>query len=256
MRLWDNAGALKRINSSLYLLAGIGLVAAAVMWMMNSPYFPVKLVKIDGQLQRLSAAQLQQTASQHIRGNIFKADLNEARQAFEALPWVAKAEVRRLWPDTVQIQVVERKPVARWEGGGLVDSEGKGFDAPSDENFPIFAGTPGMRKIMVDEFAEFQAILAPTGQSISRMDYSPRSSRVLTLGNGIQLHLGRNEASMRLRRFVQAWHEILKDRAADIRYVDLRYRDGFAVRYRQGADNEGNDNENDNETTPRNQAAD
>ena len=78
MRLWDNAGALKRINSSLYLLAAVGLIAAAVMWMMNSPYFPVKLVKIDGDLRRLSATQLQQTAQRHIRGNIFKADLNEA----------------------------------------------------------------------------------------------------------------------------------------------------------------------------------
>ena len=139
MRLWDNAGALKRINSSLYLLAAVGLIAAAVIWMMNSPYFPVKLVKIDGDLHRLSATQLQQTAHRHIRGNIFKADLNEARQAFETLPWVAKAEVRRIWPDTVQIRVEERQPVARWEGGGLVDSEGKGFDAPTDENFPVFA---------------------------------------------------------------------------------------------------------------------
>ena len=52
MRFWDNAGALKRIYSSLYLLAGVGLIAVVVMWMMNSPYFPVKLVKIDGRLYR------------------------------------------------------------------------------------------------------------------------------------------------------------------------------------------------------------
>lgn len=235
MRLWDNAGALKRINNSLYVLAGIGLLAVAVMWMMNSPYFPVKLVKIDGQLHRLDAAQLQQTARLHIRGNIFKADLNEARQAFEALPWVSRAEVRRLWPDTVQIHVVERQPVARWASGGLVDSEGKAFDAPSDETFPIFAGASGMRKIMVDEYMQFRAILAPTSLGITRMEYSTRSARVVMLDNGIRLHLGRNDAPVRLRRFVQAWHEVLKERAEDIQYVDLRYKDGFAVRYRQGA---------------------
>ena len=231
MRLWDNAGALKRINSSLHLLAGIGFAAAAVMWMMNSPYFPVKLVKIDGELHRLSTAQLQQTAHRHIRGNIFKADLNEARQAFETLPWVARAEVRRIWPDTVQIRVEERQPVARWEGGGLVDSKGEGFDAPTDENFPVFAGTSGMRKIMVDEFAEFQAILAPGNLKIVRMDYSMRSARELTLDNGIRLYLGRSSAPERLRRFVRAWQEVLHGQAAAIRYVDLRYRDGFAVGY-------------------------
>jgi len=130
--------------------------------------------------------------------------------------------------------------VARWEGGGLVDSEGKGFDAPTDENFPVFAGTPGMRKIMVEEFMEFQAILAPTNLKISRMDYSSRSSRELALENGIRLHLGRVDAQDRLRRFVQAWHEILKERAADVQYVDLRYKDGFAVRYKQGAADEDN----------------
>ena len=87
---------------------------------------------------------------------------------------------------------------------------------------------------------EFQAILAPTNLKISRMDYSSRSSRELALENGIRLHLGRVDAQDRLRRFVQAWHEILKERAADVQYIDLRYKDGFAVRYKQGAADEDN----------------
>jgi len=97
-----------------------------------------------------------------------------------------------------------------------------------------------MRKIMVEEFLEFQAILVPTNLKISRMDYSSRSSRELTLENGIRLHLGRVDAPNRLRRFVQAWHEILKERAADVQYVDLRYKDGFAVRYKQDTVDEDN----------------
>lgn len=236
MRLWDNAGALKRINSSLYVLVFFSLLAAAVVWMMNSPYFPVKSVKIDGELQRLDAAQLQQTAQQHIRGNIFKADLNAAREAFEALPWVAEAEVKRLWPDTVQIRIRERQPVARWEGGGLVDSEGEAFDAPTDEHFPTFSGAAGAKQAMVAEYAAFKAILEPAGLGIERMDYGERASRTLTLNNGFVLRLGRLDADIRLRRFVRAWQEVLHERAADVEYVDLRYKDGFAVRYRSGGE--------------------
>ncbi|EGY52444.1 cell division protein FtsQ/DivIB [Neisseria shayeganii] len=234
MRLWDNAGALKRINNGLYVLVVLSLLAAAVVWMMNSPYFPIKSVKIDGQLQRLDAAQLQQTAQRHIRGNIFKADLHAAREAFEALPWVAEVEIRRMWPDTVQIQVSERQPVARWEGGGLVDSEGRAFDAPTDEPFPVFSGATGARKIMVEEYDRFRAILEPTGLKIERLDYGQRAARTLTLDNGLVLRLGRLDAESRLRRFVQAWHEVLHSRADSVRYVDLRYKDGFAVRYRSG----------------------
>lgn len=236
MRLWDNAGALKRINNGLYVLVMFSLLAAAVVWMMNSPYFPIKSVKIDGRLQRLDAAQLQQTAQQHIRGNIFKADLHTAREAFEVLPWVAEVEIRRIWPDTVQIQVAEREPVARWEGGGLLDSEGRAFDAPTDEHFPVFSGAAGARKIMVDEYNRFRAILEPTGLKIDRLDYGQRAARTLTLDNGFVLRLGRLDAENRLRRFVLAWHEVLHSRADSVRYVDLRYKDGFAVRYRNGAE--------------------
>ena len=237
MRLWDNAGALKRINNSIYVLVIFSLLVAAVVWMMNSPYFPVKSVRIDGELQRLDAAQLQQTARQHIRGNIFKADLNATREACEALPWVAEAEVRRLWPDTVQIRIREREPVARWEGGGLVDSEGNAFDAPTDEPFPVFSGAAGARKSMVAEYTAFQAILEPTGLKIERMDYGERTSRTLTLDNGFVLRLGRLDETVRLRRFVQAWQEVLHSREQNVRYVDLRYKDGFAVRYRGQAEN-------------------
>ena len=85
MRLWDNAGALKRINSSLYLLAAVGLIAAAVMWMMNSPYFPVKLVKIDGDLHRLSATQLQQAVGLQNFAAIVKAHPQNGKPGYAVI---------------------------------------------------------------------------------------------------------------------------------------------------------------------------
>lgn len=231
MRLWDNTGALRRINHSIYALIFIGMLAAGGIWLFNSPYFPIKSVKIEGTLKRLTAKQLQETAAANIQGNIFKADLNQARAAFEALPWVASAQVKRIWPDTVVVNIQERQPVARWESSGLVDENGELFDAPSDEEFPVFAGPAHTEKMMVTAYRTDSAILAPTGLKIERFESSPRGANVLTLNNGMILRLGRNDNDARLRRFVVAWHEFLHNKASQVRYADLRYTDGLAVRY-------------------------
>ncbi len=42
-------------------------------------------------------------------------DLNAARARLTALPWVADASVSRRLPDTLIVDVVERRPVALWQ---------------------------------------------------------------------------------------------------------------------------------------------
>lgn len=236
MRLLANTGAVRRVRSGLFVLSAFGLLLALGFWLFHSPYFPVKSVKIEGNLKRLSVADLEQTAHQHIRGNILSADLNATREAFAQLPWVAQVQVRRLWPDTVQVHIREREPLARWVNngvadGGLIDASGVAFDAPTDEVFPIFSGNANARALMAEEYRMFRAILEPTGLGISRMDYSERLSRSITLSNDVVLHLGRHDADVRLRRFVLLWHEVLSQRAKQVGLVDLRYKDGAAVHY-------------------------
>ena len=54
-------------------------------------------------------------------------DLPEIRARLSALPWVLEADVRRIWPDTVRVTLVEREPVAVWQEAGryrLLDATG------------------------------------------------------------------------------------------------------------------------------------
>ena len=56
----------------------------------------------------------------------------------------------------------------------------------------------------------------------------------LRLANGLQLGLGRNDIHLRLLRFVRVYAEVLKPRLEAIDSVDLRYTNGFAVRWHDG----------------------
>ncbi|KLT72964.1 cell division protein FtsQ [Neisseria arctica] len=231
--MWDNASAMRRITRWLLTLVVLMLLGAGGVWLYNSPYLPIKQVKIEGELKYTGGKELQTIAQQYIRGNILKADLNGAREAFEKLPWIASAQVRRKIPDTVEISLVERVPVARWKDSALVDSEGNIFKAPSDEVFPEFDGQPGHAKDMVTHYQHFKSLLAPLNLKITKLEYTARSAWSLVLDNGISIRLGRENENERLQRFARLWPDLLKSQQNRLDYVDMRYKDGFAVRMRE-----------------------
>lgn len=235
--MWDNAGALRRLTKWLLMLVVLMLLGAGGVWVYHSPYFPIRQVKIDGDLQRVSSDELQTVAQKYIRGNIFSADLNGAQKAFERLPWIAKAQVRRRLPDAVDIGLIERVPVARWKDNGLVDSNGNLFQAATDESFPVFEGETGTAKTMVEHYDTFIRVLQPLNLKISRLAYSPRSAWLVVLDNGVEVHLGRENETPRLQRFAQVWPTVLRAQQSNLQYVDMRYKDGFSVRYRSHSEN-------------------
>lgn len=58
-------------------------------------------------------------------------DVAAARTALEALPWVATASVERRLPETVQVRLTERTPLALWQHQGrlaVIDRTGRAID--------------------------------------------------------------------------------------------------------------------------------
>lgn len=58
---------------------------------------------------------------------LFALNVQDAQSRIESLDWVDRAIIRRLWPDTVTIQIVERRPMAAWQIDGqikVIDKDG------------------------------------------------------------------------------------------------------------------------------------
>ncbi|MDO4641957.1 MAG: cell division protein FtsQ/DivIB [Neisseria sp.] len=226
----DRFKLLRRFRSWLVLLAVLLSVGVIVAWLYNSNYFPIKQVKIEGNLAHADNSELEKIAQKYMRGNIFQADLNGAQKAFEAVSWIDGVTINRKLPDTVEIHLVEHQPIARWKDNRLVDSNGKLFKALSEERFPAFEGEPGTEKNMVEHYNLFRQQLAPLNLNISQLIYSPRSAWSIVLDNRITIYLGRENEKERLTRFAEVWRSILKPQQAELDYVDMRYKDGFAIR--------------------------
>lgn len=107
-------GGLKRLLWPVLLVAaGFGAYEGAIRLM---PYADRPITKIDvqGDLSYISQQSVQQRIAPYVAASFFSVDLPAMRAELEQMPWIAHAEVRRVWPDEVVIRLEEQLPVARW----------------------------------------------------------------------------------------------------------------------------------------------
>ncbi len=228
--MWHNPGALNRISDLLFTLAILLVVYGVMHVVVHQPVFALREVRVEGTLAHVTSEQIEAIAKRELKGNFFTLKLAAARSSFETLPWVRRVEVRRQWPDRLDIKLEEHLPLARWGSAALVNSHGEVFRAAYDGKLPLFVGPDGAAKEVAIQYDYFRRSLAAIGKIPQRVQVSPRRAWQVQLEDGLTLELGRDQVEARLARFVAAYDRTLGQLGRRIDYVDLRYANGFAVR--------------------------
>jgi cell division protein FtsQ len=238
--MWDNADMLNGCANALYALAAAALMFTGWYALMHTSLLPLRHVELTGDLTHITRDQAERLARVSAVGTFLSIDLDAVRRAFESLPWVRKVEVRRLWPDRIQVAVEEHVPLARWgvdtQTGHLVDTYGEVFDGnlPDTVSLPQFAGPSGSAEEVTRHYAAFRQTLAPLRLEPLQVLLSARYSWQLRLSNGLTLELGRDQLKepvlQRLARFVAYYAQTLGSLNRKFEYADLRYSGGFALR--------------------------
>ncbi len=232
MPIWDDPRALTRLRKWLYLVVALGLLLLAAHYIADSRLFPVRRIVLKGQLEKVSRDQLQYLVRHKVSGNVLMLDLNQVQAEFEQLAWVKTVEIKRLWPDQLEVDIRERKALARWDGGGLLDVDGEWFDATTDEKLPMFSAPKGSEKQIAQMYTHLLPLLKGMNEELYALQLSDRNAWQLVFGSGVVVKLGRKDALDRFKRIDKIWKKYLKDQENNIEYIDLRYPDGFALRLR------------------------
>ncbi len=236
------------VAKGVFALAALVLLAAAVAWLMRAPPFTLRAIVLDGELGRSNLATVRANALPQLAGNFFSFDLNGGRAAFESVPWVRQAVVRRVWPNRLAVTLEEHRAAALWqaEGGNerLVNSHGEVFDANlgdvEDEALITLAGPAGSSQAMLAMQRRLADSLAPMQARIETLKLSSRGSWHAELDSGADLELGRgseDEVVARTERFVRTLAQATQRFATAsgpraLLAADLRHPDGYALRLR------------------------
>jgi cell division protein FtsQ len=194
---------------------------------------PIDNVQIEGTFMHLSRDDIRQQLMQVLAGDYFTADIEAVRASLLLLPWVQDASIRRKWPSTLQISIVERRAVAYWSDDSLLSDQGELFTPEQirrDLRIPAITGPEGLHHKVWDFLVTLDLKLSGLGLDVRRLVLDERRSWSMLLSNGVELQLGRNDTERRIQRFVKVFSMQNAPNIDDIKYIDLRYPNGFAMK--------------------------
>ena len=243
MNPWHDVRLLNVLANGLMAVAAAALLYGAIVWLTQRPAFALRTVLVepslaDDSLAHVNAAALRSAGATQFKGNFFSINLEAVRERYEQVPWVRRAEVRRVWPDTLRVGIEEHQPLAVWSDGRLVNRQGELFaanvaDAEAATRLLEFSGPPGSEALVTRRWAELREHLAPIGRAPEAVTLSSRYAWSARLDDGLMLLLGREQDTSiadRISRWVSVHQQVQSRLSRDIVSVDLRYPNGFVVR--------------------------
>lgn len=202
-------------------------------WFMNPATLPVKVVRIDGELKYLQKAELENAVAGVVSGGFFNIDLQSIMSRAHELPWVDEVSVKRVWPDTVVMEIRERVAIARWGDKHLVTASGEIF-LPNElvpEGLPVLKGLDNRSIEVVELFKREKPRFAQLDLTIATLEVNKRGAWSIAFENGLQIAIGRTDIENRLQRLAENFVAITQ--RGNPEYIDLRYRHGIAVSWKK-----------------------
>jgi cell division protein FtsQ len=229
----------------LFLAFVVTGVTAATRWVVSLPAFDIKGIAVSGDVNHNSALNLRANVAPRLTGTFFSIDLKQVRAAFEAVPWVRHAVVRREFHNRLKVVLQEHQAVAYWGTESelrLINKFGEVFEANVGEvdqdTLPRLNGPEGQG----GEVLAMYRVLAPLFEQmelpLDALELSVGGSWRVALDTGAAIELGRGgaeEVSARVRRFLQTLTQVTSRytrRVSAIESADLRHENGYAIRLR------------------------
>jgi cell division protein FtsQ len=241
--MWQDIRALNATANGLMALVVLACIASGVWWVSQRPMFNLRTVRVESmyemELKHVNQLTLRQGVLGRIKGNFFTTNLEQVRTAFESVPWVRRATVRREWPDQLIVEIEEHEALGTWgEDGRLLSVKGDVFtanlaEADEDHALPEFAGPEGSEKEVLARFAELRAWFAPAQLAPEALSLSSRYAWTVKLDNGMSVALGREQdkttLKTRVQRLVGIYPQLVARIKDGIQTIDMRYPNGLAL---------------------------
>ena len=231
--------------SALFAVFVLGVLGLALASLLRHPFFAIRGITVLGDVAHTNAVTLRANVAPRLSGTFFTLDLALARSAFEAVPWVRRAMVRREFPNRLRVELQEHQAVAYWGAEGdssLLNSFGEVFEANvgdvEQDVLPRLSGPSGQGAAVLAMYQTLQPLFEAADLSLEQLDLSGQGSWRAQLDTGAVLELGRGSAAevqARVQRLLKTVTQVAGRYGRTphaVETADLRHADGYALRLR------------------------
>jgi cell division protein FtsQ len=235
---------LMNMTSMVLLLTFVAFgVVTGGRWLARLPEFDIRGITVTGDVSHTNVLTLRANVAPRLSGTFFSVELARVRAAFEAVPWVRKAVVRRDFPNRLRVDLQEHQAVAYWGSDNelrLVNSFGEVFEANVGEveqdMLPRLNGPEGQSNEVLAMFRALSPLFEQMDLPVEQLDLSVGGSWRVRLDTGASIELGRggqDDVLARTRRFLKTVTQVTARYARHpnaLEFADLRHENGYALR--------------------------
>lgn len=225
----------------LLLALPLVIVFGGYKWIQNPKNLTIKSVEVTGDFTILDKKQLKPLIEFYTKTNLFLLDVKNLEKEIEDNPWVHSAALTHVWPDKLIVKIYEQKPVAHWGKTQMLAENGEIIKASMEKQkgeLPLLyspnVNGRNMGRNMATGFLQIRKMMKGFPIKLVEFKQDARGSWRIKLENGMTLKIGREHQAKRLKRFMVAYEESLNEVLDTISVVDLRYTNGFAVKWKKG----------------------
>ena len=213
--------------------AGALVLVAQRVWVKLD--VPVREIVVEGGNRFVPAEQVEQVLEPWVGRSIWEVELESMRERLLEDRWLTEVAVTRQWPDRLRVELATHRPIAYWGEDALMSSAGEVF-RPENRSavlgLPRLAGPRNSQWSVWERYSSLRPVLEGVGLTLVGVELSPRGALDLTLASGAVIRAGRQSLEVRLQRLLDVYPDTLEGRMHQVRSIDLRYSNGFAVAWR------------------------
>jgi cell division protein FtsQ len=231
--------------TALFVAFALLAVGAVARWAASLPVFAISGMAVAGDVTHNNAVTLRVNVAPRLSGTFFTLDLTAARLAFETVPWVRKAVVRREFPNRLKVLLQEHQAVAYWGAEGesrLVNNFGEVFEANvgevDQETLPRLNGPDGQAAQVLAMYQAITPLFDDMDMVLDQVEVTVHGGWRVRLETGALIELGGGavaEVMARTQRFLKTLTQVTAryGRTPEaLETADLRHQDGYAIRLR------------------------
>jgi len=220
-----------------WLLIIVPIFGGVSYLVQNHTFLPIKTIQLLGTFKHIDQKEIEAVLRPFVGEGFFSLDIQKVRQSLSQKAWADSVSIRRLWPDRVMIQIVEKKPLARWDDNHLLSDQAQIFKAnvKQFDSLPKIYGANVDPKHILQKYYNFSKKFTTVDEIIKEITIDSRGAVDIYLVSGLRIKMGRDNVDSKIERLVSIYNQQIRPRRKQIQQLDLRYSNGFAIAWKKEA---------------------
>lgn len=241
--LLKNLERLGGIKSSWIFLSMLLMMLVSVS-MYSLSFFktemPIQHVFVKGDFYQIDKQELENALAPLVGSSYIDVDIKTIKTSLMNFAWVQSVEVRKIWPASLEVSVVENQAIATWGEHGFVNEFGKVFK-PERVNKELLVGIPdlnGLDKqsdLVLATYVQLSELSRRSNLKIVQFSLFGSNYWKLSFDQGSEVLLAKGRELQSLNTFLEVYQQSLKNSQQQVVRVDMRYNNGFSVEFGDAA---------------------